>query len=181
MRNTAWLKAIVSVSLTTACAGLPTPPAGSATFEPVRVEGDDKGALVERRTAATNWSVVCGVPCYRTLNTSFVYRISGDNIPASDPFLITGPTTVRVHTGSAGYASGGTLLIVIGIPLMIVGALMVSVPGDKEDHVNPWGIGTLLAGSAAVGGGMAVTSIYQTRIEVQRSLSAWIPRVALSF
>jgi hypothetical protein len=82
------MAAAVAMVIAMGCA-TPVPPTSGPYAVRAQIESDSPDVIVQRRTVDGDWSVACDRPCDRMLRTRFLYRINGENIPASPAFTLT--------------------------------------------------------------------------------------------
>jgi hypothetical protein len=167
---------------TAAAPAAPATPAGSVM---VHIESPKPVSLEKRSGRNGAWEHVCNSPCDVATSTSDEYQILGDELNASNPFLLDGSQgekiTLEVTPGyhNAG-ARGGWVLA--GGAALIVGGVVTLVAGSKSNYVaGDNGAGTshnqntdfIFAGSilltagviAAIGGGALMYDNAHTKVE----------------
>ncbi|MEO8878008.1 MAG: hypothetical protein ABI461_20620, partial [Polyangiaceae bacterium] len=88
----------------------------------VLIEGP-KEAVLERQAHDT-WVGVCRAPCDRPFLVGATYRIAGDGVRDSEPFVLEGKsgTTVTLHVSEAKHATGAAL-VQAGVIVSLLGGL----------------------------------------------------------
>ncbi len=105
----------------------PSAPRGSVW---VHIE-TDREIVLEGSPPEGGWAVVCNAPCDRELPLDYSYRITGPGIRRSKVFQIGAQAgqrvVISVNPGSTGAFVGGIVLASIGIPVILVGLIVVLV------------------------------------------------------
>lgn len=179
--RTLWCFAALSVI---GC-GREHPPPRAPFLPEVYIEAtaDREGVVLERRYHDGEWSPVCTLPCRRTVRPDCEYRIGGDDIIRSSPFVIYEPATLDVHAGSRTSRAAGTVAAAIGIPLMFIGTFMAffsfrTATGSDNGFVGPpwWLSATVLGlGTISTVGGLAALGNAYTQVDHRER------RVAMTF
>lgn len=177
--------ALVALALM-GCASDPVPPPRgpevAVTFEP-----ENAKAKLERTSAvAGEWETVCTGPCRRTVRPDRVYRVGGDEVAESRPFVLGGPTTIAARTGSASNRSTGSLLLGLGIPAMILGGLVTlgalaggGGHGANNSETALWSGLVFLTGGVMTVSGAVLRSANDTSVDLQTA--APIAKLTLRF
>jgi len=100
----------------------PRPKLARANEVYVLIDGP-KAAVLERQDRA-GWVGVCNAPCDRPFALGVTYRIAGEDVRESEPFVLEGKTgsTVTLHVSEAKRSTGVTL-VEGGIIVAILGGL----------------------------------------------------------
>lgn len=151
---------------------LPAPaapsPGAPAGLVHVHIDTDDPDATLEM--SQNGWMPVCDAPCDKNLPIGASYRIAGSGIRESKPFTLGGSPgdkiILRVDTASRGGRIGGIVLLAVGGPVALVGAvvlLTVAVIKDispnentSSSEVTGWtmvgvGVAGIIAGAVLLG------------------------------
>jgi len=150
---------------------------GSVT---VHLEGAD--VTIEQMSSG-GWAAVCATPCDRPLAIGPSYRIVGDGVRGSRPFMLAGQNGDRVvldvDTASKGGFVGGIVLISLGAPFIVIGGFTLLIVAALNSDSAYHDTGTAEAvGWTMFGGGIAglVTGIVlvsgNSSTKVQQSLDA---------
>jgi hypothetical protein len=89
-----------------------------------------RGTELQRLLVDDSWETVCVAPCDRELSTAFVYRVDAPWILSSSSFRLASGTsgeTIAVDPGYVGLRIAGTLLAVLGTPVVAVGTVLTAV------------------------------------------------------
>ena len=128
----------------------------------VLIEGP-KTATLEAQVGS-EFRKVCAAPCDRPMPIGRTYRIAGDDVHASSPFVLqgtTGSTTVlqvndrKHHTGSV-VTQGGVLVTLVG-GLVLVGGLFGSCSEDSS-ACSDYRWLTVTGGALAVAGVVTIVT-----------------------
>ncbi len=123
------------------------------------------------------WTPVCGGSCDRPVRLDWEYRVRGEGIKASDPFVLSsgGQTAdVKVDPASKGWfifgiaavVAGGGFLLPLGLDFMLVGSVLHEVnTTSSETQID--------SGLFAAGVVMTVTGAVLTVIGGVAALSNW--------
>lgn len=154
-----------------------SPPAGAAAAPAVTrpvVEVDGQRGYLEARpvpgpaTEDDSWRFICDVPCRRTLDPSFEYRISGLSAVDSRPFhLPEGQTHVRVNAdvGSIPVRVGGLVLTPVGGVALGLG-LLTTLAASVLDNAEGTNLGVAVSAGGAVALGAGIAMIVGSRTKV---------------
>jgi hypothetical protein len=109
------------------------------------------------------WQPLCAAPCRTRVPPFLRYRVAGPRVPASDEFTLTGGDEVlRVKAGSRGGKIAGGVLIVLGIPAAIIGAVVAGVSSERDDRAG--GFIALGAGAGMIAGGALLMALSSTNV-----------------
>jgi hypothetical protein len=81
------------------------------------------------------WQPVCVAPCTIRVPPQLVYRVAGPHVTPSDDFSVgpgPNPTTLHVEAGSRGAHNGGIISMVFGIPVAVIGVVLLAVEHDNR-------------------------------------------------
>lgn len=162
----------LAIALTTGCA--PEPAAPRAPYLPevyIDYRADRPEAILERRYRNWDWIPVCSSPCARTVRPDFEYRVGGEWLNPSRPFVLYAPTTITAHVGTRENRALGIIGMSVGIPVMFAG-LILTLLGMKSDDDGGsgalWaGLGVLAAGGVTTFGSAAVISANRTTVDLR--------------
>jgi hypothetical protein len=130
----------------------------------VLVDGP-RAAMLERQDG-DRWTRVCAAPCDRPFAIGMTYRIAGDDVRETMPFVLEGKpgATVTLHFSESKHATGSAL-VQAGVIVTIVGGLTLvgSVFGScsesgGEDACTNYQWLTYTGGAVAVVGVAAIIS-----------------------
>jgi hypothetical protein len=133
------------------------PPARWADLEPdrpaatVHLEGR-LASLQLDTTGRGQWTAVCTSPCDLVVPTGASYRVVGDALKPSDPFVLRAPAgeraTLIVHGASRSEFTAGIVSLVVGTPASFLVALSVAL---SETLWGPSGTSETIVDAALVG------------------------------
>jgi hypothetical protein len=103
--------------------------------------------------SGSEWRTVCRIPCGKRLDPNSTYVIHGDGVPASRDFGLGGkdPVTLKVKPGDMGRQLSGIVMLSLGLPTAIVGAILF--PVFAVDGNSGWTI----AGGVMLGAGLLLS------------------------
>ena len=144
----------------------------------VHIQAPQQVGLEKRQGANADWQHVCNSPCDERLSVNDEYRIVGDELNASKPFMLDAKgdsVTLNVQPGKHSkyvtgvwVLAGGAVLGVVGTVLIIAGSSSSSTftsDGLTHDSNTNWiagGTVLILGGVAAAitGGAMALDNVH---------------------
>lgn len=166
---------LLAVGLGTGCAAEhPRPPAPFLPEVYIEYRADNREAILERRYRNMDWIPVCASPCSRTVRPDFEYRVGGEWIVPSKPFVLYQPTTIDVRAGSRSTRAFGIVAVSVGIPMMFIGGILTMIglsaegSSDRGGYGGPsWqGAATVFGlGIASTVGGAIAVGTNDTRVE----------------
>lgn len=112
------------------------------------------------------WRPVCLAPCAVRVPPDLRYRIGGPSVPASDDFAVGpvgGEQRLHVNAGSKGGLTWGAVMLALGIPTSIVGAVIVAASHENDARSAGWitlGTGATMIAIGAVLLATNGTSVY---------------------
>jgi hypothetical protein len=178
--------AVLAASAVTAIAQAQPPPPDEAGFARVTVEADAPGVYLEVLTEhegwihvrrrwhsfdayarVPRWQPLCMAPCNTRVPPHMLYRVAGPRVPSSDEFTLGGGEhALEVKAGSRGGKIAGGVLIVLGIPAAIVGAVIAGTAGDRGERTGGFitlGVGAGMIGTGALLMALSSTNVYDGR------------------
>ncbi|WAS95780.1 hypothetical protein [Nannocystis punicea] len=127
---------------------------------------------------------VCSAPCGSVIDTSrgSSFFFGGDGLTTSNRFNLAdarGDVTATVKPGRRGLRIGGIVTMSVGISLMAVGGAMILIANNnakrdaifddkpREDPKYGAPVGVIVAGAAALAGGIAMLVLGKTRFKLK--------------
>lgn len=180
MRTSLLLAGLLSLSLPSVAwaedaspaAAVPAPPPETAAF--VQLGGDPVD--LEQQVGPKEWRPICSTPCNATVFGQGTYRVSGDGIRASKPFVLARPegrnalwvdgASSVARAGSLGLIGGGAAAVGVGVFLVFAGAF----GGSKDLAIG--GVATAGAGLVALVAGVVWLAVTGRTTVEQRDLAA---------
>jgi hypothetical protein len=130
---------------------------------------------------ANDWRSVCAAPCTTRALVGAEYRVNGERIVTSRPFVVSPspyPTLVKAEVGSTSARVAGATLIALGALAAAGGTVVAMSSGDSDADDRAALIGSL---TALVGGGVLTAGIFlvtssNTRLDFLHAGTAVAPR-----
>jgi hypothetical protein len=169
------LSSLVVTTVAAGCFPQQQPPAPHLPEMYIDFTADREAAVLERRYRDGPWVPICGASCRRTVRPDYEYRVGGEGVVRSDPFVVHRPMRILAHPGERASRTLGIVGISIGTPVMLVGTFLTllamsrSSSGDDHSYSGPPVATSLmffgLGAGLTIGGGLAVAA-NQTTVEL---------------
>lgn len=120
----------------------------------------DEGLTLERQEGR-GWAVVCSAPCDREIPLDGIYRVNGSGVRPSAPMSFTAKAgehiVITADTASTGGFVGGIVMTSLGVPIFIIGSLVLLVvaaidsanSGTDTSAGKAWGWGMFTVGAVS--------------------------------
>jgi hypothetical protein len=171
--------------------GLVPPSSGSVL---VHLDADDGVVLEHIAPGSGRWRPACTAPCDAELPLADQYRIGGDSIRRSRPFVLVGnpgqhvlisvsPASKGAFTGGIALSSVGAAAFGLGLVVLLIGAIGTCTEEDDfgvcdattpNNGLETTGVVITLAGVGMMIGGIVLVASNSRTRETQ-SLSAFAP------
>jgi hypothetical protein len=151
----------------------------------VKIKSEQKVSLERRDGAGSPWEFVCASPCGVATPTASQYRIIGDDVNESHPFVLdtsSGGDTVTLDVTPGSHNKertgrilliGGAAFVIGGVITLLAGSKSSTAPGDDGTATNNQNTDFISVGSAVIvagvllglGGGALMYDNAHTKVE----------------